>query len=252
MSVAVATLGCTRKRDSIKSWSHLLQLQGDYKLYINWEKQRIGDDEDFLQRCIDGCAAQEGRTIQIEDIYVDIWNWRTLTGNSWRKPPRFDQDQARLASIVTARSMCIEFAMQTNCSHLLFIDADIIPPLDIIPKMLEVEEDTVCGLVNGRGAHSNLQYIFQEKRDYNDAKGIHLKEVEHANIGFTMLSSRLFNQIRFRYGHTEYPDGTAHMVSDDPAYHLDAFIKFGRWPVIRMDVIGTHVGDLNADEVSQF
>jgi hypothetical protein len=67
-----------------------------------------------------------------------------------------------------------------------------------------------------------------------------------------MLSKRLFNQIRFRYGVTEYPDGRHHLVSDDPAYHLDAFIKFGKWPVIRMDVKGAHVGDLKPNEVSQF
>jgi hypothetical protein len=76
--------------------------------------------------------------------------------------------------------------------------------------------------------------------------------VEHANIGFTMLSRRLFNQVRFRYGTSEYPDGRNHMVSDDPAYHLDCFIKFGKWPVIRMDVIGNHVGDLNENETAQY
>ena len=250
MSVAVCTLGCTRKRYDVFSWSHLLQLQGDYELYVNWELQDPSQKEydlDFLKQCNEGCGLQAGRTIPIDSIFFDTWEWTS----NWKGKPRFDQDQVRLASIVTARNMCIEFAMQRNSSHLLFIDADIVPPLDIIPKMLAVEEDAVCGLVYGRGAHSSSPYIFQEKRTY-DKNGIPLKEVEHANIGFAMLSKRLFNQIRFRYGTTEYPDGGIRMVSDDPAYHLDAFIKFGKWPVVRMDVVGQHIGDLQPNEVSQF
>ena len=252
--IAVCTLGCTRKRNDIHSWDTLVKLQGDYELYINWEIQNLeaaGDDVDYLTKVSTSLSFAEGATIDQTKIFVDQWNW-SHHWNNWRGKPKFDQDQARLSSIVAARSMCIEFAMQRGASHLLFIDADIVPPLDIIPKLLEVDEDAVCGLVYGRGAHSACPYIFQEKREYIDINGIRLKEVEHANIGFTMLSRRLFNQVRFRYGHTEYPDGSARMVSDDPAYHLDAFIKFGRWPVVRMDCVGKHVGDLSADQVSQF
>lgn len=255
MSVAVCSLGCTRKRNSIHSWDTLTQLEGDYNLYINWEEQMVRgsyqpEDLGYIDDLYKG-KLKNGK-LDEENIYIDTWKWHTYEGSSWRSTPRFDQDQARLASIVTARNMCIEFAMQTGASHLLFIDADIIPPLDIIPKMLEVGEDAVCGLVNGRGTHSSLQYIFGEKREYVNEKGIRLKEVEHANIGYTMLSKRLFNQIRFRYGVSEYPDGRNHSVSDDPAFHLDAFIKFGKWPVIRMDVVGRHVGELLENEISQF
>jgi hypothetical protein len=77
-------------------------------------------------------------------------------------------------------------------------------------------------------------------------------ECEHGNIGFCMLSRKLFNQVRFRYGMTEYPDGRHQLVSDDPAYHLDAFMKFGKWHYIRLDVVGRHMGELLSDGVSQF
>lgn len=258
MSIAVVTLGCTRKRNSIHSWDTLTQLEGDYNLYINWEEQLVRgsyqpEDLGYLDDLYKG-KLKNGK-LDEENIYIDVWKWHTYEGSSWRSYPRFDQDQARLASIVTARNMCREFALQTGASHLLFIDADIIPPLDIIPKMLAVEEDAVCGLVHGRGTHSGIEYSFNNNKlargDF-EKNGIRLREVEHANIGFTMLSAKLLNNISFRSGKSIYPSGAVHNTSDDPAFHLDAFIKFGKWPVIRMDVIGQHVGDLLENEIAQF
>ena len=255
MTVAVATLGCTRKIKDLHSWPSLTSLDGDYRLYINYELQSASDcympapEWDVLDKQVS--ELRKLNTVLRMD--VDTWRWQEFTGSTaWRNRPRFDQDQARLASIVTARNMCIEYALQTDCSHLLFIDADIIPQRDIIPKMLEVESDAVCGMVYGRGVHSNCPYIFGEKRRWKTQHGFELIELEHGNIGFTMLSRRLFSQVRFRYGVSEYPDGRHYMISDDPAYHLDCFIKFGQWPVLRTDVVGSHVGDLAQNETSQF
>lgn len=250
MTVAVATLGCTRKRQAIHSWDTLMQLQGDYRLYINWESQAgasYNEESEFLW------ATEESLKLlnPLLPLSVDLWSWHTVAGEQWRSRPKFDQDQARLASIVAARNMCIEFTIQTDCSHLLFIDADIIPPLDIIPKLLEVGHDAVGGYVKGRGAHAECEYVFGEKRRYL-ANGYELIEAEHGNIGYTMLSRKLIENIRFRYGVSRYPDGREHAISDDPAFHLDAFIKFGNWMVIRKDVVGRHIGDLKAEEVAQF
>jgi hypothetical protein len=243
--IAVCTLGCDRKAaEGFPSWPMLFELDGDYSLYFNYEGNSSKELLDIWQW---PASKQPG----IRNYSFDVWSWKTEFGTTWRNTPRFDQDQARLASIVTARSMCIEYAMQTGASHLLFIDADIIPPKDIIPKMLEVNRDAVSGLVHGRGVHSSSSYIFGEKRRWNEF-GTQLVECEHANIGFTMLSRKLFEAVRFRYGRSIYPDGRDHVTSDDPAYHLDCFIKFGTWPVVRMDVVGKHVGDLRAEEVSQF
>lgn len=257
MTIAVATLGCSRKQNDLHSWKELTQLEGDYRLYINWERQTSIDNPDETQR-LDTLFEEMAALNTTLPIDADVWDWKPLFSSpqwdfNWRKRPKFDQDQARLSSIVTARNMCIEYAIQTDCSHLLFIDADIVPPRDIIPKLLEVNQDAVCGLVNGRGCHSHMQYIFGEKRRWKQGPPEYeLVEVEHANIGYTMLSRKLIETVRFRYGRSIYPDGRDHITSDDPAYHLDCFIKYGTWPVVRMDVVGQHVGDLKNDEISQF
>src|SRR5579885_1779977 len=129
--IAVCTLGCTRKRKDIYSWPYLTNLQGDYRLYINWEIQNLYNDasfvpmEDYDYLCKQFDNLQDSNKERIID--VDAWRWEVQFGTQWRNRPKFDQDQARLSSIVTARNMCIEYALQTDCSHLLFIDADIIP-----------------------------------------------------------------------------------------------------------------------------
>lgn len=245
--IAVCTLGCTRKKESLPSWPYLFDLEGDYSLYFNYEAT-AGDDYSSVASLVEQHnSAQEA----LHKASFDVWSWSTTYGAEWRRKPAFDQDQARLAGIVTARNMCIEYAMQTDASHLLFIDADIVPPVDIIPRLLEVNHDAVAGLVFGRGAHSGCPYIFGEKRRF-EQNGYGLIEAEHANIGFTMISRRLFEAVRMRWGTSHYPDGRVCMTSDDPAFHLDSFLKFGQWMYIRPDVLGKHVGGLQAHEGAQF
>lgn len=250
--IAVASTGCDRKGsvDGFPSWPALFDLEGDYRLYLNYERQPAYPSAmDKAIETIERASAQHSGC----KFSFDSWRWDTQEGIGvrWRRLPQFDQDQARLLAAVTARNMCRMFAQDTGASHLLFVDTDIIPPRDIIPKLLEVGRDAVCGLVYGRGVHSNCPYIFGEKRRWNQ-NGYELVEVEHGNIGFTMISRKLFDTTAIRYGRAIYPDGRDRQASDDPCFHLDCYKQFGEWPVVRMDVVGRHIGDLKANEVSQF
>lgn len=251
--IAVCTLGCDRKAaEGFPSWPYLFELDGDIWLYFNYERSPHEFDREFQPiHMIETANFRSERQFS-----VDLWSWNSnWAGTVWRNLPQFDQDQARLASIVCARNMCIEFAMQTGASHLLFVDADIIPPKDIVPKMLQCMQDydidAVGGLVHGRGAHAHARYVFQEK-SRDRSHGYPVIECEHANIGFTMISRRLFEAIRFRWGTSHYPDGRVQMTSDDPAFHLDSFIKFGKWMMVREDIEGKHIGDLKNEDAAQF
>jgi hypothetical protein len=246
--VAVCTLGCDRKFHQLPGWPSLLDLHGEYSVYYNYEFS----DTEVAKRIVERVERLNNDCNRLNvPISLDIWSWETYFGVRWRKRPKFDQAQARLASIVCARNMCIEYAMQTESTHLLFIDGDIVPPKDIIPKLLEVDHLAVGGLVYGRGAHSHCPYIFGEKRRWRQGvPPYEIVEVEHGSIGFTMLSRKLFDVIRTRWGTANYPDGRAVTTSEDPAYQADAFMRFGEWMWIRTDVIGKHIGDLAAEEVS--
>ncbi|HUP03497.1 MAG TPA: hypothetical protein VMU19_05885 [Bryobacteraceae bacterium] len=246
--IAVCTLGCDRKIDRLFGWPHLTNLSGDYRLYYNFEFSNPETARQVAQQVEEILGPGNPRGIQGN---LDLWSWRTAVGPSWRRLPGFDQDQARLAPIVCARNMCIDFAMQTGASHLLFIDGDIVPPPDIIPKLLAVNRSAVGGLVYGRGVHARCPYIFGERRRWTEGEPSYtLVEVENGSIGFTMFSRKLFDAIRVRWGTAGFPGKPDEMSSEDRAFQADVVAKFGEWMCIRTDVVGKHLGDLKANEIS--
>ena len=240
MTVAVCSLGCDRKASAgFPAWPRLFELEGDYSLYFNYEvsslASRDGNDAWLQVRAI---AAHSTR-----DFAFDTWRW-DCQGAEWRARPKFDQDQARLAPIATARNMCIDYALATGASHLLFIDADVIPPIDVIPKLLSLGHTLVGGIVPGRGCHKDLKYIFGEEREFSTGSA-QVLEVRHGTCGCMMIERNVFNRIRFRYS---IDDG----LSEDPAYAADVLTLFGEKMWLHKGVVCEHIGDLQAPEVAQF
>ena len=90
--------------------------------------------------------------------HIQIW-----TINEWDETPRqFDQDQGyRLPRIVTARNMCIDFAIKHDYDWLFFVDSDVLIPENTMELLFESNDFKLkSGLVHGRGAHSGAQYVF--------------------------------------------------------------------------------------------
>lgn len=243
MSVAVCSIGCTRKRNSIFSWDNLFDLEGDYSIYLNWEhSNRVAEFED-----LEFLAKFASKHTNSERLTVDTWCWSQLAGKEfWRKAPKYDQDQARLTGIVTARNMCIDYAILTGASHLLFIDADVIPPSDIIPKLLELARPLVGGLVPGRGCHSNLRYLFGVQVNGTTNSGINYTEVDYGTCGCMMITREVFSGLRFR--HTLENGG----MSEDPAYCKDVKTLFNTRMYLRTDVICQHMGELANDQIAGY
>ena len=234
--IAVCSIACDRKKDELYGWPTLFELEGEYSIYFNYEGE---PDIERLQAKMWAYPGAHNR-----DFSLDIWNWRTRCGVDWRWKPKFDQDQARLASIVCARNMCIDYAIQTMASHLLFIDADVIPPLDVIPKLLALDHSIVGGVVPGRGCHSHVNYIFGEEGRHN-VNGAAVIEVMHGTCGCMMIRRDLFNNIRFRYDN----DGG---LSEDPAYCMDVRAKFDTKMWLRDDVVCLHRGELEEIQIAQY
>jgi hypothetical protein len=243
MTVAVCSIGCDRKASTgFPAWPRLFDLEGDYSLYFNYE---AAPDNPTSDRAYTDVAAAASAHFEWPHTFsFDQWSWGTRLGHIWRPVPQFDQDQARLSSIVTARNMCIDYALLTGASHLLFIDADVIPPNNVIPALLAEAHTLVGGIVPGRGCHSALKYIFGEERTFHTGVAPFI-EVRHGTCGCMMIERRVFNKIRFRFS---VEDG----LSEDPAYAADVEAMFGEKMWLREDVVCQHIGDLADREVAQF
>jgi hypothetical protein len=159
--------------------------------------------------------------------------------STWFKSPSYDQDQSRLAPIVIGRNMTIDFALSLNCSHIFFIDSDVIPPINSLDELLKMNKVSCGGLVPGRGIHSHVNYVFAPKRDFvYEADNI---ICDYGTMGCCLIEQKLFSVLRFRWG-ADIEDYST-MLSEDPAYFYDAFnLGFDRF-VINTKVICQHLDD---------
>lgn len=114
--------------------------------------------------------------------------------------------------ITRARNNIADIFMNSDCSHLLFIDADIsFNPLDVV-KLLKHDLDVVCGgypakLIDwnsvhqaarmGAGPHDLAQYAspYIYNRINNDPQQGDLIEVKESGTGFMMIKKRVFEDL---------------------------------------------------------
>ncbi len=246
--VVAAILLCDRKAYSqMVALPAVTELEGVDEIYITIETFMSGMNFTKLYNDLILFVNQHKKDMQDKGYpplptFVDLWTWRAA---GWKATPAFDQDQARLYNIVTARNMCRTFALEREASHLLFVDADVVPPTDTIPKLLAMKKPLVGGIVPGRGAHSHVKYIFdklamkEEDIAHFGDKVENVIACKHGTMGLCMIERRLLSAIGFRYG-VSREDGTT-FLSEDPAFAQDAwYAGFGPWYLNR-EVRAAHI-----------
>jgi hypothetical protein len=118
-----------------------------------------------------------------------------------------------------------EFLRQEQCTHLLFIDADVVFPPLLVPRMLAADKDVVCGVYPVKGLRldrimaqpsgtppavaeaASLDYAVKfAPGSQADASG--LVEVEYAATGFMLIKRQVLTrmaeampQLRYRYAY---------------------------------------------------
>lgn len=200
-----------------------------------------------------------------------------LSGDYWRFA--FDDGETvvesgnRLIRICMGRNLVQEYAMrrnqpENNISHILFLDSDISPPADAIPKLLELNRPVVGGHVPiyALGGPSLIsdddkrirrvarrrfafddstageQAYWDEQNYCNENPWVPAPEgypaealvQEHWNTaGFLMVRREVFTSVAWHYNLDKG-------LTDDPAYQAATAAKFGpTW--VRHDIEGMHV-----------
>lgn len=114
----------------------------------------------------------------------------------------------------SARNWCVKkFLQESDCTHLFFIDSDVIPPKDALEKLIKHDMDIVCG-------------AYPIKRGANDAKsetvyalfckegegllpikaGYGLVQIDRAGTGCMLIKREVFDRIEmpaFRWEYNE-------------------------------------------------
>ncbi len=128
----------------------------------------------------------------------------------------------RLRHITWFQNLATEYAVSCGASHMLFLAADLEPPADCLPNLLEVDHPMVGGEVS--------TYCLSGP----DVDGYGFPVQAHMpTAAFVLIAREVFNRLRWR------ADGEAGMT-DDPCYHHDAATLLGVEALVRKDCVGIH------------
>lgn len=212
-----------------------------------------------LNRCLDSIqdAGLKNILLNYESNSNDvIFEYETIEFQRWDLAEsigdvrRFDQDQGyRLPRIVTARNMCIDFAIKHNYDWLFFVDSDVLIHENTMELLFENNEFKLkSGLVHGRGAHSGAQYVFNKLGTEGD-----WTKCEYSTCGFTAIHRDIFRRVRFKWG--EPFEGGA-LCSEDPLYGADVRHLYGINWMVNTKLQAQHVDNPNQpltnDQASQY
>lgn len=244
MMILTSTLLCDRKSSSqLVAVKRLANLSyQDYEIYLNIETENL---EKNFKALLDFL-----KTVNVP-VHMDVWN----CSSTWAKKPQFDQDQARLNPIMTARNMSIQAAQGLQATHLFQVDADVVVPTNSIERLLEINRPLVGGSVPGRGVHSTIWYGKKAVRDLTENLPSHLIEMEYCTCGFLLIERQVFDVLKYRSGpHNKVKSA---MLSEDPAYGTDAHDVWEfPWWTVDTTLVAEHLDDpeapLTAAGVSQF
>lgn len=153
---------------------------------------------------------------RLNELGADYWTYSLDDG-------RTEVTSAnRIRHICFGRNLIVDYAVERQSSHILYLDADCFPPRDVLPKLLEVEHPLVAGFIPTYGIMG--QDVPNQPFPLMDT---------WASAGCILASKEVFNRIRWRWN-MEPP------MTDDPCYYHDAKDLLGIKMYVRKDVVTLH------------
>lgn len=128
----------------------------------------------------------------------------------------------RIRHICFGRNLIVDYAVEKQASHILYLDADCFPPADVLPRLLEVEHPLVAGFIPTYAIMGNM--VPNQPYPLMDT---------WASAGCILASNEVFNRIRWRWNMNP-------PMTDDPCYYHDAKELLGIKMYVRKDVVTLH------------
>lgn len=117
----------------------------------------------------------------------------------------------RIAKIISNRQKIIDRFLEKRYDALLFLDTDILPPEDIISRMIAHKKDIVTGVylgamkIQGKIRQAPVIYDFSHKKDYfrpvplNSVLDEDLREIAASGFGCILISRPVLEKVQLRY-----------------------------------------------------
>ena len=181
----------------------------DYKSYclneyIEGLKNITFKNADFI--IIDN-SKKEDYIIKIKALTKDLKNFRVLKDPNW-----FEGAKDR---IIHSRNLIREIALKENYDYFLSLEQDVIPPKDVVEKLLSYKKDIISGVVfcdliiNGELTYKPMLWI-KAGKDQNgkelmrylepyEVEEESLLELRSTSLSCLLLSRNILEKIKFRY-----------------------------------------------------
>ena len=145
--------------------------------------------------------------------------------------------------ICRARNIFAKIFLETNCTHLLFIDADIVllTP-DAIDLLIEASKDVIAGVYVFKDYPHNIAIRFLSKADKLkfDNHGLSsMFKVKYASTGFMLIKREVFQVLNYPFPFRPYVVDDEYL-SEDWAFCDRAGKMFDIWA--RRDIELGHLG----------
>ncbi len=182
-----------------------------------------------MQRVLIGCPTYDGQSHCIERfleqlklvkgphdvLFVDNsendLHAQTIQAAGFEVLQNKNAGQDRISKIISNRQKIIDRMLQKKYDYLLFLDTDILPPEDIIPRLLSHKKDIITGTylgamkIQGKIRQAPVIYDFSHKKDYfkpvplNDVLGESVREIAACGFGCILISRAVLEKVQLRY-----------------------------------------------------
>jgi len=139
-----------------------------------------------------------------------------------------------------AHEACRQYALNNNYDYMLHLETDVIPPLDVIERLLTSRKLVVSGvydIFHGKMRKSMVQVAEPLDRFKNAYKTVpfieheepllyngNLKQVYHAGIGCALISRKAFENVPFRFVKGEMHHADTWFANDCHQKDIPVFI----------------------------
>lgn len=127
-----------------------------------------------------------------------------------------------------ARNYCVNAFLQTDFTHLFFIDSDVVPPIETLDQLLDADKDVIAGLYPTMKFKNNMQV--KEHAVYNrvgrvvdgetkygleEAHGSGIQEIDRAGTGCLLIKRKVLETMERPHFQFLYSDLGISAVGED-------------------------------------
>ena len=150
----------------------------------------------------------------------------------------------------SARNYCLDQFLNTDDTHIFFIDSDVVPPPDALQKLIDADKDVITGLYPSvwydqkkqeMGKRNNVFSKVRDDGELVEAKGKGVGEIHSAGGGCILIKRHVIEQVMdapiFKF---EY-NNVGMMVKGEDVYFFEKVRASGIIPYAHFDVQCNHV-----------